>query len=85
MCTNTLYGRLVKTKSGCSASATEKSQMDMDSDNDNNDDNDNETDLTGFLFGNIDSDGRLIDDIFDSESKKQLSSLARFVRDRIKI
>lgn len=67
-----------KRPSGCSGNR-KVSTMDIDSDNDNNDDNDNETDLTGFLFGNIDSDGRLIDDIFDSESKKQLSSLARFV------
>lgn len=50
--------------------------MDIDSDNDN--DNENEV-LTGFLFGNIDSNGRLEDDIFDSESKKQLSSLARYI------
>lgn len=47
--------------------------MDTDSDNET----DNEVNLTGFLFGNIDSAGRLEDDIFDSESKKQLSSLAR--------
>lgn len=49
--------------------------MDMDSDNEN--ENENEVDLTGFLFGNIDSEGRLEDDIFDNESKKHLSSLAR--------
>ncbi|XP_055377436.1 transcription initiation factor TFIID subunit 1 [Condylostylus longicornis] len=35
-------------------------------------------DLTGFLFGNIDSEGKLEDDIFDSEVKKSLSSLSRF-------
>lgn len=51
----------------------------MDSDNDNENDNDNEVDLTGFLFGNIDSEGRLEDDIFDNESKKHLSSLARYL------
>lgn len=51
----------------------------MDSDNDNENDNDNEVDLTGFLFGNIDSEGRLVDDIFDNESKKHLSSLARYL------
>lgn len=51
--------------------------MDMDSDTDERDnDNENEV-LTGFLFGNIDSKGQLEDDIFDSESKKQLASLAR--------
>lgn len=49
----------------------------MDSDTDERDnDNENEV-LTGFLFGNIDSKGQLEDDIFDSESKKQLASLAR--------
>lgn len=48
--------------------------MDTDSDNEN----ENEVNLTGFLFGNIDSAGRLEDDIFDSECKKQLSSLARY-------
>lgn len=50
----------------------------MDGDSDNDNDNENGV-LTGFLFGNIDSKGQLEDDIFDSESKKQLSSLARFV------
>lgn len=57
--------------------------MDMDSDTENDNDNENEreneVDLTGFLFGNIDSDGRLVDDIFDSESKRQLSSLGRYI------
>lgn len=51
-----------------------------------NDSSDNEdmyggtrtTNLTGFLFGNIDSAGNLEDDIFDSETKRQLSSLPRF-------
>ncbi|GAB0087540.1 Transcription initiation factor TFIID subunit [Sergentomyia squamirostris] len=46
-------------------------------DNDSDTDDKNEVDLTGFLFGNIDSSGRLVDDIFDSESKRQLASLAR--------
>jgi len=52
--------------------------MDNDIDNDNDsDDEQNGVDLTGFLFGNIDSSGRLEDDIFDSESKKHLASLSR--------
>lgn len=51
----------------------------MDSDSDNDNENEVNVNLTGFLFGNIDSAGRLEDDIFDSESKKQLASLARFV------
>lgn len=47
----------------------------MDSDSDN--ENENGVNLTGFLFGNVDSAGRLENELFDSESKKQLSSLAR--------
>lgn len=47
--------------------------MDSDSENDEK----TEVDLTGFLFGNIDSSGRLEDDFLDNESKNQLSSLAR--------
>lgn len=54
-------------------------QQNMDNDYEPDSDNEaeNEVDLTGFLFGNIDSEGRLVDDIFDTESKKQLGSLAR--------
>lgn len=33
--------------------------------------------LTGFLFGNIDTEGKLEEDILDDESKRQLSTLAR--------
>lgn len=48
-------------------------------DNDSNDENDElGVDLTGFLFGNIDSHGQLEDDIFDSTTKRQLNSLAQF-------
>lgn len=47
-------------------------------DNDSNDENDLGVDLTGFLFGNIDSQGQLEDDIFDSTTKRQLNSLAQF-------
>lgn len=43
----------------------------MDSDNDS--ENENGVNLTGFLFGNIDSAGRLEDDLFDRD---QLSYLA---------
>lgn len=35
------------------------------------------TDLTGFLFGNIDETGRLESDLLDSESQKNLSVLRR--------
>lgn len=55
----------------------------MDSDSENEIENEVNANLTGFLFGNIDSAGRLEDDIFDSESKKHLSSLARQVVDEI--
>lgn len=52
--------------------------MDIDDDRDSDEnETENGVDLTGFLFGNIDSNGRLVDDIFDSESTKQLGSLAR--------
>ena len=44
---------------------------------DSDDDEKHGVDLTGFLFGNIDSEGRLEDDIFDSETKKNLASLSR--------
>lgn len=46
------------------------------SDSDNEDSN-KQYDLTSFLFGNIDEDGQLEDDVLDSESKRHLSSLAR--------
>ena len=35
------------------------------------------TKLTGILFGNIDDEGHLVDDILDEESKRHLSSLQR--------
>lgn len=34
--------------------------------------------MTGFLFGNIDENGELEDDILDSEAKQHLASLGRF-------
>lgn len=35
-------------------------------------------DLTGFLFGNIDESGQLVDDgLLDGDSKRMLSSLSR--------
>ena len=39
--------------------------------------------LTSILFGNIDSEGNLVDDIFDDESKKHLSSLQRHLSEII--
>lgn len=56
----------------------------MDTDSDNEAENEVNINLTGFLFGNVDSAGRLEDDIFDSESKKQLASLARSLCDILK-
>jgi len=35
------------------------------------------TNLTSILFGNIDSNGNLVDDILDEESKRHLDSLQR--------
>lgn len=47
-------------------------------DNDSNDENDDlGVDLTGFLFGNIDKDGKLENDIFDGATKRQLNSLTQ--------
>lgn len=34
--------------------------------------------MTGFLFGNIDENGELEDDVLDSEAKQHLASLCRF-------
>ncbi|XP_055587369.1 transcription initiation factor TFIID subunit 1 isoform X2 [Uranotaenia lowii] len=55
--------------------------MDNDSDNDNDHDNDNDGDgelnLAGFLFGNVDEQGRLENDFLDEEAKQHLSSLSR--------
>lgn len=42
-------------------------------------------DLTGFLFGNIDETGQLESDVFDSESQKHLSSLGKYVFDRLNV
>lgn len=47
-------------------------------DNDSNDENDDlGVDLTGFLFGNVDAEGKLENDIFDGATKRQLSSLTQ--------
>lgn len=68
--------------------------MDSDSDDEGSVGNDNGgggsggggfgIDLTGILFGNIDSEGKLIDDddagaAFDPEMREHLSSLAKYV------
>ncbi|CAG9856159.1 unnamed protein product [Phyllotreta striolata] len=52
-------------------------------------DSEDEGILTGFLFGNIDEDGNLESDVFDSSEQKHLSSLGKlgfvsFVKDIIK-
>lgn len=49
----------------------------VDSDEDNDRDMDLGINMTGFLFGNIDEDGQLEDDILDSEAKRHLASLGR--------
>ncbi|XP_012257174.2 transcription initiation factor TFIID subunit 1 [Athalia rosae] len=49
----------------------------VDSDEDNDRDMDVGMNMTGFLFGNIDEDGQLEDDILDSEAKRHLASLGR--------
>ncbi|XP_015517469.2 transcription initiation factor TFIID subunit 1 [Neodiprion pinetum] len=49
----------------------------VDSDEENDRDMDLEMNMTGFLFGNIDEDGQLEDDILDSEAKRHLASLGR--------
>lgn len=46
-----------------------------DSDNEQDDSTDAVTQLTGFLFGNIDESGQLEDDVLDNECKRHLSSL----------
>lgn len=48
-----------------------------DSDEENEKDLASGLNITGFLFGNIDDDGQLEDDIMDPEAKQQLSSLSR--------
>lgn len=49
----------------------------MDSD-DENDRDDGSINMTGFMFGNIDKNGELEDDILDSEAKQHLASLSHF-------
>ena len=50
----------------------------MDSDDENDKDFDSAINMTGFMFGNIDENGELEDDILDSEAKQHLSSLSQF-------
>ncbi|XP_055848385.1 transcription initiation factor TFIID subunit 1 isoform X1 [Episyrphus balteatus] len=55
--------------------------MDSDSDDDGSGSGQGGFDMTGILFGNIDSDGKLVDDVgnaFDPETKKHLASLSKF-------
>lgn len=46
-----------------------------DSDEDNEREYESEMNLAGFMFGNIDENGQLEDDILDSNAKEHLSSL----------
>ncbi|XP_053594523.1 transcription initiation factor TFIID subunit 1 [Microplitis demolitor] len=47
------------------------------SDEENNHDYDQGINMTGFLFGNIDENGQLEDDILDDDAKQHLASLGR--------
>lgn len=48
-----------------------------DSDDENEKDLESGLNITGFLFGNIDDNGQLEDDILDPEAKQHLASLSR--------
>lgn len=48
----------------------------MDSDDERDDDALNKQ-LTGFLFGNIDENGKLESDFLDEEAKKHVGSLSK--------
>jgi len=48
-----------------------------DSEEENEKDHESSLNITGFLFGNIDDNGQLEDDILDSEAKQHLASLSR--------
>lgn len=48
-----------------------------DSEEENEKDLVSDLNITGFLFGNIDDNGQLEDDILDPEAKQHLSSLSR--------
>lgn len=49
----------------------------MDSDDERDDDALNKQ-LTGFLFGNIDENGKLESDFLDEEAKKHVGSLSKY-------
>lgn len=49
----------------------------MDSDEENERE-DGSLNMTGFMFGNIDKNGELEDDILDAEAKQHLASLSHF-------
>lgn len=49
-----------------------------DSDEENDQNFSSDINMTGFLFGNIDDNGELEDDILDQEAKQHLASLGRF-------
>lgn len=49
----------------------------MDSDDDQDDALNKH--LTGFLFGNVDENGKLESDVLDEQAKSQLNSLSKFV------
>jgi len=48
-----------------------------DSEEENEKDHESSLNITGFLFGNIDDNGQLENDILDPEAKQHLASLSR--------
>ena len=54
----------------------------VDSDEEHDDDALNKQ-LTGFLFGNIDENGKLESDFFDEDVKKHVTSLSKWVMQNI--
>lgn len=48
-----------------------------DSDDDNDKDYEQGLNMTGFLFGNIDENGQLEDDVLDASAKQHLASLGQ--------
>jgi transcription initiation factor TFIID subunit 1 len=51
----------------------------VDSDEDQDDNNALNKQLTGFLFGNIDEEGKLESDFLDEDVKKHVGSLSKYI------
>jgi transcription initiation factor TFIID subunit 1 len=52
-------------------------EMDSDHSDDEQEGNALDKQLTGFLFGNIDENGKLESDFLDEDAKKQVGSLSK--------